>query len=111
MSCARPVVATDVGGIRDALEGCGILCKPRDPRDIANGVIKLLNDDELRLELGSKARERVLLTFRTEKSVDAYYDSYVKLAAKERKPWKHRVQVESVLNLLEHLEKREYEHA
>lgn len=111
MSCARPVVATDVGGIRDALEGCGILCKPRDPRDIANGVIKLLNDDELRLELGNKARERVLLTFKTEKSVDAYYDSYIKLASKERIPWKHRVKVQSVLNLLEHLKEEEHEYA
>jgi glycosyltransferase involved in cell wall biosynthesis len=100
MSCGRPVVATDVGGIRDALEGCGILCKPRDPRDIADGVIKLLEDDALRLELGTKARERVLLSFKTEKSVDAYYDSYMKLAAKKRDPWKHRVQVESVLKLL-----------
>lgn len=59
MSCGRPVVATDVGGIRDALEGCGILCKPRDPRDIANGVVKLLQDTDLRLEYGRKARDRV----------------------------------------------------
>ncbi len=106
MSCGRPVVATDVGGIRDALEGCGILCKPRSPRDIASGVIKLLKDDDLRLEYGRKARERVLLTFTTEKSVDAYYDSYQKLAAKPRTPWKERVQVESVLRLLSHLEEQ-----
>lgn len=87
------------------------MCKPRDPRDIANGVIKLLNDDELRLKLGNKARERVLLTFKTEKSVDAYYDSYMKLASKERNPWKHKVKVQSVLDLLEHLREEEYEHA
>ena len=111
MSCARPVVATDVGGIRDALEGCGILCKPRDARDIAKGVIKLLKDDDLRLELGNKARERVLLTFTTEKSVDAYHDSYLKLAAQARTPWKTRVQVESVLALLAHLEEEEFDYA
>lgn len=111
MSCGRPVVATDVGGIRDALEGCGILCKPRDPRDIANGVIKLLKDDALRLELGNKCRERVLLTFKTEKSVDAYYDSYTKLAAMERSPWKEKVKVPSVVNLLEHLDEGEHEYA
>ncbi|MEQ8525470.1 GT4 family glycosyltransferase PelF [Gracilimonas sp.] len=111
MSCARPVVATDVGGIRDALEGCGILCKPRDPQDIAKGVVKLLNDDDLRLELGSKARERVLLTFTTEKSVDAYYDSYMKLASQHRTPLKKNVQIASVLKLLSHLEEAEFEHA
>ncbi|MAL16323.1 MAG: hypothetical protein CL670_10905 [Balneola sp.] len=111
MSCARPVVATDVGGIKDALEGCGILCKPRDPQDIANGVVKLLNDDDLRLEYGRKSRERVLLTFTTEKSVDAYYDSYMRLSAKERDPWKNRIQVESVLNFLEYLEEEEFRYA
>lgn len=111
MSCGRPVVATDVGGIRDALEGCGILCKPRDPQDIANGVIKLLKDADLRLEYGRKARERVLLSFTTEKSVDAYYESYLKLAAKPRTPWKNRVKVESVLRLMNYLEKKEAEYA
>ncbi|SMO34540.1 GT4 family glycosyltransferase PelF [Gracilimonas mengyeensis] len=107
MSCARPVVATDVGGIRDALEGCGILCKPRDPRDIANGVLKLLKDDDLRLEYGRKARERVLLTFKTEKSVNAYYDSYKELARKERKPLKNQVETASVKYLLEYLYDKE----
>ncbi|MBO6586491.1 MAG: GT4 family glycosyltransferase PelF [Gracilimonas sp.] len=111
MSCGRPVVATDVGGIRDALEGCGILCKPRDPQDIAKGVVTLLIDDDLRLELGRKARDRVLLTFTTEKSVNAYYDSYTKLAAKERSPWKERVKVKSVLKLLDHVKEKEFEYA
>jgi glycosyltransferase involved in cell wall biosynthesis len=103
MSCGRPVVATDVGGIRDALEGCGILCKPRDPKDIANGVIKLLQDPDLRFEYGRKARDRVLLTFTTEKSVDAYYDSYKRLAKKERIPRNKKIETESVQKLIEHL--------
>lgn len=111
MSCGRPVVATDVGGIRDALEGCGILCKPRSPNDIAKGVVKLLKDDDLRLELGKKARERVLLTFKTEISVDAYYDSYQKLAAQPRTPWKEEVQVESVRNIIQHIDSMEPVHA
>lgn len=108
MSCARPVVATDVGGIRDALEGCGILCKPRDPQDIANGVIKLLTDDTLRIELGQKAREKVLLSFTTEKSVDEYRDSYLTLAESERNILKDNVEVESVIDLLTHLEQMNY---
>ncbi|MDR9417270.1 MAG: GT4 family glycosyltransferase PelF [Gracilimonas sp.] len=111
MSCGRPVVATDVGGIRDALEGCGILCKPRSPNDIAKGVIKLLQDDALRLEYGNKARERVLLTFKTEISVDAYYDSYVDLKNRKRVPLKNKIEVESVKRLLTHLEAEEFEYA
>ncbi|MEQ9265314.1 MAG: GT4 family glycosyltransferase PelF [Balneolaceae bacterium] len=103
MSCGRPVVATDVGGIKDALEGCGILCKPRYPQGIADGVIKLLTDTNLRLELGKKAREKVLINFTTEKSVDAYYEAYNKLLEKPKIPLKDQIQEKSVLALLEEM--------
>lgn len=104
MSCQRPVVATDVGGIKDALLDCGILCKPRDPRAIADGVIKLLLDTNLRIELGKKSREKVLLNFTTKKSVDSYYDSYIKLMERPRNPLKYFVKISSVVKLLAHIE-------
>ncbi len=105
MSCSRPVVATDVGGIKDALEGCGILCKPRDPQALAEGVIKLLSDTNLRLELGKKSREKVLVNFTTKKSVDSYYESYLELMKAPKKPLKESVTRKSVLNLLKKIEK------
>lgn len=108
MSCQRPVVATDVGGIKDALEGCGILCKPRDPQALADGVIKLLSDSNLRIELGKKSREKVLLNFTTKKSVDSYYSSYMDLISKPKVPLKNTIKLESVKKLLEYLEE-EYE--
>jgi glycosyltransferase involved in cell wall biosynthesis len=104
MSCSRPVVATDVGGIKDALEGCGVLCKPRDPRALADGVIKLLSDTNLRLELGKKSREKVLLNFTTKKSVDSYYESYIKLINQPKNPLKSTIEKESVVNFLKHIE-------
>jgi len=104
MSCQRPVVATDVGGIKDALHDCGILCKPRDPRAIADGVIKLLSDTELRLELGKKSREKVLLNFTTKRSVDSYYDSYKNLLNIAKTPLSSTVKIPSVLKLLNHFE-------
>ncbi len=80
MSCGRPVVATDVGGVREALEGFGVVCKPGDPADLAAGVIKLLQNDEQRQTLGRKARNEVLAKYRTSRSVDAYWGSYRRLA-------------------------------
>jgi glycosyltransferase involved in cell wall biosynthesis len=80
MACGRPVVATDVGGVREALEGLGIIAKPKDARGLADGVVELLLNDELRQRLGSSARERVLLRFRTSISVEAYLRSYMVLA-------------------------------
>ncbi|MFY0684318.1 MAG: GT4 family glycosyltransferase PelF [Balneola sp.] len=106
MSCGRPVVATDVGGIKDALEDCGILCKPRAPKEIAEGVIKLLEDTDLRIELGNKSREKVLLNFTTDRSVKNYLESYNELAVKPRSPLKETVKTESVLKLIKHLKMR-----
>lgn len=76
MACARPVVATDVGGVREALEGYGILVPPKDAQALANGLITLLKDIELRQRLGKESRERVLLMFRISQSVKAYWDTY-----------------------------------
>ena len=111
MSCGRPVVATDVGGIKDALEGCGILCKPRDPEEIAAGVVTLLEDTALRIELGNKSREKVLLNFTTDRSVKNYLSSYKELASKPRIPLKATVKTRSVIDLLEFLEADELVHA
>lgn len=82
MACARPVVATDVGGVREALEGFGIVVPPRDPEALGEGVVKLLRDDTLRLELGRKAREQVLLKFRVSQAVENYRQLYQRLVAR-----------------------------
>ncbi len=79
MACARPVVATDVGGVREALEGFGIVVKPRDPKALAEGVVKLLKDHELRETLGRRAREQVLAKFRIDMSVEQYRQVYNEL--------------------------------
>jgi glycosyltransferase involved in cell wall biosynthesis len=79
MSCGRPVVATDVGGVREALEGFGVVVQPKNPQAVAEGVIKLLQDDELRQSLGRKAREEVLAKYRTSATIDAYRKAYKKM--------------------------------
>jgi glycosyltransferase involved in cell wall biosynthesis len=66
MACAKPVVATDVGGTREALEGCGILARSRNEKEIARGIVRILKDDDLRGRLGQaavlKAREKFELS-------------------------------------------------
>lgn len=104
MSCGRPVVSTDVGGISEALEGCGELCKPRDAKGLADGVIKLLKDDELRIEMGRRARDRVLLNYTISETVDSYLSAYQKLHQKEREPLKYYLETPSVINVNEKLQ-------
>ena len=107
MSCARPVVATDVGGNREILEDNGILCKARDHQSLARGVVKFLNDDDLRVEMGRKAREKVLLRYTQQKSVDSYKKIYHDLSNSPKTPLKNEVHTPSVQHLMEGME--EYE--
>lgn len=57
MAAARPVVATDVGGTPDAVrEGVtGLLVPPSDPARLADAILRLHGDPELRTRLGAAA--------------------------------------------------------
>jgi len=62
MAMNKPVVATRVGGIPDILEDgvTGYLVEPENSDAIADRVIKLLSDEQLRLKIGQKGRQVAL---------------------------------------------------
>ena len=76
MSCGRAVVASDVGGVREALDGCGIVVRPRDVETFATEVRRLLDDPALREKLATRARAKVIDQFRIDESVAAYRELY-----------------------------------
>ncbi|HEX2016129.1 MAG TPA: GT4 family glycosyltransferase PelF, partial [Solirubrobacteraceae bacterium] len=86
MACERPVVATDVGGVREALEGFGVVVAPRDPAGLAAGLVQLLSDEDLRLTVGRQGRERVLAHFRVAQSIGQYRAVYQRLAGAQGEP-------------------------
>ena len=81
MAHGRPVVATAVGGLADAVEDgvTGLLVPPRDPVALRAALERLLGDAELRARLGGAARERARERFAwpaaTEETVRAYRDA------------------------------------
>ncbi len=79
MMSGKAVVATDVGGVREALEGCGILVRPRRPGEMAAAISRLLEDEKLRAALGEEARNRALTHFSISSAVDRYRQSYLEL--------------------------------
>ena len=85
MMTGKAIVATDVGGVREAVGGSGILVKPRHPEEFAQALIMLLEDSELRFTLGREARERALNLFTIEKALDLYSNSYRRLVGKHAK--------------------------
>ncbi len=79
MACGRPVVATDVGGVREAVGDCGVVVRPRDAEALGRGVATLLHDHRHREELAQKARARVLGSFQLSSAVGAYRQVYKRL--------------------------------
>jgi glycosyltransferase involved in cell wall biosynthesis len=60
MALGRPAVVTDVGGTPEVVtDGAdGLLVPPGDPAALADGLLRLLGDPELRARIGQAARAR-----------------------------------------------------
>jgi glycosyltransferase involved in cell wall biosynthesis len=60
MVVGRPVVASDVGGLRDVVQHdvTGLRVPPRDPGALARAIDSLLDDPERRAKMGCAGRER-----------------------------------------------------
>lgn len=65
MAHARPVVATRVGGLPDAVDDgvTGLLVPPRDAAALRAALERLLGDGELGRRLGASGRERARVAF------------------------------------------------
>jgi len=78
MAACLPVVATDVGGNREAvLDGItGWLIPPEDPKALAQKIVDLLKDPKRAEEWGKRGRERVNQMFTVKKMVAAHMALY-----------------------------------
>ena len=59
MGCSKPVIATDVGGLREiVIDGYnGLLVERDNPKDLKDKILKLINNYELRQTLGRNGKE------------------------------------------------------
>jgi len=71
MSCGKPVVGTNVQGVREAVEDgvTGLLVPPRDPESLAKAILNLIEDDRKAKRMGAAGRERVKRFFSIESNV------------------------------------------
>jgi polysaccharide biosynthesis protein PelF len=79
MACGKPIVSTDVGGVREALEGCGLLVKSRHPKEFSQAIVSILTDPKLRLNLSKNALERARAIFSRNDIIRHYDDEYEQL--------------------------------
>ena len=80
MAAGVPVVATQVGGNRELVSPeRGILIPVSDPDALANAVLRLLEDQGQRQQLGSNARQFVSANFSLESVTRQYQELYDEL--------------------------------
>jgi len=81
MACERPVVASRVEGFECLEEEkAGILVDQEDPVEVADAVVTLLKDEELREDMGKRGREFVLKSHTWEKVAQKISDICQKTA-------------------------------
>lgn len=68
----RPVVATAVGGVLDAMQGAGITAAPGDVEGLAAGVAMLLEQPDLAERLGKRGRERTRRLYDERSCINSY---------------------------------------
>jgi len=82
MACGRPCVATNVGGVTEALgDDAGLVVPPRNPAALADACLKLLRDAGLRRKMGAAARERAIEHFTVDRAISAFDEMYTRLGS------------------------------
>ena len=81
MACGTPVVSFQVGGVPElVLPGVtGYLARSEDAKDFADGIVSLLDDEPLRLEMGKRGRERVMREYGLDQQARKYIELYRKM--------------------------------
>jgi len=86
MSCQRPIVATKVGGVPQAITDgeSGILVPPASSNALALAICKLLKDSFLRTRLAAGAKEKFEKEFTVTRMIQAYQEIYFKCLYQKR---------------------------
>lgn len=85
MAMARPIVASDIPGIREQIENgrTGLLVPPGDPGALAEAVLTLLKDKIRAENLGSAARKSAEQRFDLTRQLALYEEMYLEVLAKK----------------------------
>ena len=84
MAMGHAVVGTEVGGIPEAVVPyeTGLLVDSANARALANAIVKLLKNEELRKKYGEAGRRRVAEHFGVDRLVDGTLAAYKRIAAR-----------------------------
>jgi glycosyltransferase involved in cell wall biosynthesis len=76
MMCGAAIIASDVGGVREALGHTGLLTPSRSPAALAKAISFLLSHPEERKRLGAMAMARARELFTEGRFLRSYHETY-----------------------------------
>ena len=81
MAAGKPVVGTTAGGIPEVVvDGTtGLLVPPRHPEELADAIVRLLEDEALRRRMGAAGHDLVRQRFTAERMVEGTLAAYRRL--------------------------------
>lgn len=84
MALGKPVVATAGGGTNEIIENnkTGFLVQVSDPEELASKIELLLQDENLRINMGLAGKERIQNVFSINTMLNKYIDLYNRIAIK-----------------------------
>jgi glycosyltransferase involved in cell wall biosynthesis len=87
MAMEKPVVATDVGGVRELVGDAGLIVPSRNPEALSRAMIATMQQSrEERSALGRAARLRIIENFSIDANADRWETLYRELLAERRLP-------------------------
>lgn len=80
MSVGKPIIMTDAGGCTELIdETCGIITPIKNPIAIGRAISGLVNNDELRIQMGINAKLRMENRYHIDDTVEDTYELYHQL--------------------------------
>ncbi|MDQ0640906.1 glycogen(starch) synthase [Pedobacter sp. W3I1] len=78
MAAGKAIIGSKEGGLAEILNfgECGLLIEPKQPHQISAKINTLIENDELRLSLGNRARKRIELTYNCEQILKMQLENY-----------------------------------
>jgi glycosyltransferase involved in cell wall biosynthesis len=81
MACGLPIIATDIGGTRELVDGAGFLVPPKNVDQLAHAMEDLARDPEQRHQLSERSRNRAKTFFSEVQAAHALKDLLTRITS------------------------------
>lgn len=78
MACGLPTIASNIGGLKQLFihKKTGILVEENNPDQLAEAIVELMNNKNMRIEIGRNAREFIVNNHSHIKATELYMNEY-----------------------------------